>query len=93
MTIDEVPGHNRCCNVSTGYLVVGLVCVMLTLSIYYDIRQLNFGVLFMLENDEARSIDPEKMRLQEPGTNRTKYTNEKDSPTSLEDTTPIHSIP
>ncbi|CAH1714429.1 potassium channel subfamily K member 1-like isoform X1 [Aphis gossypii] len=77
----------------TGYLVVGLVCVMLTLSIYYDIRQLNFGVLFMLENDETRSIDPEKMHLQEPGTNRTKYTNEKDSPTSLEDTTPIHSIP
>lgn len=77
-----------------GYLIVGLVCVMLTLSIYYDIRQLNFGVLFMLESDEAaRSLDPEKMRLQEPGTNRTKYTAEKDSPTSLEDTTPIHSIP
>lgn len=72
---------------------MGLVCVMLTLSIYYDIRQLNFGVLFMLENNENRSIDPEKMHLQEPGTNRTKYTNEKDSPTSLEDTTPIHSIP
>lgn len=76
-----------------GYLVVGLVCVMLTLSIYYDIRQLNFGVLFMLENNENRSIDPEKMHLQAPGTNRTKYTTEKDSPTSLEDTTPIHSIP
>ncbi|VVC45060.1 Two pore domain potassium channel, TWIK-1,Two pore domain potassium channel,Potassium channel domain,Two [Cinara cedri] len=77
----------------TGYLVVGLVCVMLTLSIYYDIRQLNFGVLFMLEKDEAQSVDPEKMRLQEPGTKRTKYTAEKDSPTSLEDTTPIHGIP
>ncbi|XP_050436248.1 potassium channel subfamily K member 1-like isoform X1 [Adelges cooleyi] len=77
----------------TGYLVVGLVCVMLTLSIYYDIRQLNFGVLFMLENDEARPKDPEKMHLQEAGTNRTKYLNEKDSPASPDDTTPVHSIP
>lgn len=72
---------------------MGLVCVMLTLSIYYDIRQLNFGVLFMLENDEARPKDPEKMHLQEAGTNRTKYLNEKDSPASPDDTTPVHSIP
>ncbi|XP_050532391.1 potassium channel subfamily K member 1-like isoform X2 [Daktulosphaira vitifoliae] len=77
----------------TGYLIIGLVCVMLTLSIYYDIRQLNFGVLFMLEREETRQTDPEKMHLQQSRVNRTKYTNEKDSPTSLDDTTPVNGIP
>uniref|UniRef100_A0A1B6DQ39 Potassium channel subfamily K member 1 n=1 Tax=Clastoptera arizonana TaxID=38151 RepID=A0A1B6DQ39_9HEMI len=84
---------------TTGYLVFGLSCTMLTLTIFYDIPQLNFGVLFLRRSDETTS-DPEKVRLQTPGTIGPKYTQQRDDQMrqkmdtpSPEDTTPVHARP
>lgn len=73
---------------------------MLTLTIFYEIPQLNVGVLFLRRSDETTS-DPEKVRLQTPGAIGPKYTqqrddqmrqNKADTP-SPEDTTPVHARP
>jgi len=48
--------------VSSAYLLVGLTSMMLMLTVFYDIPQLNFGLFFLLKSDEYTS-DPEKMRL------------------------------
>ncbi|KAG8287825.1 Potassium channel sub K member 1 [Homalodisca vitripennis] len=82
---------------TTGYLLLGLTCTMLTLTIFYDIPQLNFGVLFLRRSDEATS-DPEKVRLQIPGTLGPKYTQQTDHSAKMdtpspEDTTPVHARP
>lgn len=44
---------------STGYLVIGLTFMMLTLALFYDIPQLNIGQLFKAHED----VDSEKARL------------------------------
>lgn len=84
----------------SGYLLVGLTFMMLTLTIFYDIPQLNFGVLFLRHSDET-TMDPEKVRLQIPGTLGPKYTQQRsdqirqdkmETP-SPEDTTPVHARP
>lgn len=73
---------------------------MLTLTIFYDIPQLNFGVLSLMRSDET-TCDPEKVRLQTPGTIGPKYTQQRndqikghkvETPTP-EDTTPVHARP
>ncbi|BES93170.1 Ion channel [Nesidiocoris tenuis] len=81
---------------TTGYLLVGLTFMMLTLTIFYEIPELNLGSLFLMRSDEM-TADPEKMRLQTPGVSvGTKYTTEdrfresKDNTPSPEDTTPVH---
>ncbi|XP_077293567.1 potassium channel subfamily K member 1-like [Arctopsyche grandis] len=47
---------------TTFYLLVGLVFVMLTLTVFYDIPQLNIGVVFSSQSTKS-GYDPEKMRL------------------------------
>ena len=77
-----------CCIV---YLLVGLTFMMLLLTIYYDIPELNLGILFLMRSDE-RTGDPEKMRLSTPTT--TKYTEEESKETpSPDDITPVHARP
>lgn len=81
-----------------GYLLIGLVFMMLTLTIFYDIPQLNVGMLFMLRTDE-KTADPEKVRLKTPGSLGPKYTpchsseliSEKTETPSSGDCTPVHS--
>lgn len=83
-----------------GYLLVGLTFSMVTLRIFYEIPQLNFGVLFLRTSDEATN-DPEKVRLQAPGTLGPKYTDQCDDhclpikidTPSPEDMTPVHARP
>lgn len=73
---------------------------MFTLTVFYDIPQLNFGVLFLRRSDEA-TTDPEKVRLQAPGSLGPKYTRDHSDPglpakmdtPSPEDTTPVHARP
>lgn len=76
---------------TTGYLLVGITLMMLLLTIYYDIPELNLGSLFLMRSDE-RTGDPEKMRLSTPAT--IKYTEEESKETpSPEDVTPVHARP
>ncbi|KAL1138670.1 hypothetical protein AAG570_008732 [Ranatra chinensis] len=84
---------------TTGYLLVGLTFMMLTLTIFYEIPELNFGLLFLMRSDEA-TTDPEKVRLQSSGGVGAKYTqpptksnHDKDDTPSPEDTTPVHARP
>lgn len=44
-----------------GYLVIGLVFMMLTLAVLYDIPQLNLGLHFLMKSDDQE--DSEKMHL------------------------------
>ncbi|XP_039288121.1 potassium channel subfamily K member 1 isoform X2 [Nilaparvata lugens] len=82
---------------TTGYLLIGLTFTMLTLTIFYDIPQLNFGVLFLMRSDET-TTDPEKVRLQTPGSIGPKYTQQfnehlkgvKIETPTPEDQTPVH---
>lgn len=62
--------YKICC---TGYLLIGLTFMMLTLTIFYDIPQLNFGLFFLLKSDE-QLVDPEKLRLHSGGLSGPKYT-------------------
>ncbi|XP_023727351.1 potassium channel subfamily K member 1 isoform X3 [Cryptotermes secundus] len=94
---------------TTGYLLVGLTFMMLTLTVFYDIPQLNFGLFFLMRSDETTG-DPEKVRLQTPGAVGPKYTQQlddggigrravvrvksrRDDSPSPEDTTPVHARP
>ncbi|GAB6032335.1 hypothetical protein CHUAL_010974 [Chamberlinius hualienensis] len=47
---------------TTGYLLVGLSAMMVMLTVFYDIPELNFGMLFLTINDEVTN-DEEKMPL------------------------------
>lgn len=93
----------------TGYLLVGLTFMMLILTVFYDIPQLNFGLFFLMRSDETTG-DPEKVRLQTPGAVGPKYTQQlddggvgrravvrvksrRDDSPSPEDTTPVHARP
>ncbi|XP_063241446.1 potassium channel subfamily K member 1-like [Bacillus rossius redtenbacheri] len=93
---------------TTVYLLVGLTFMMLLLTVFYDIPQLNFGLLFAMRSDETTG-DPEKVRLQTPGAVGPKYTQQlddtggrravvrvksrRDDSPSPEDTTPVHARP
>nr|CAD7200814.1 unnamed protein product [Timema douglasi] len=91
---------------TTVYLLVGLTFMMLTLTVFYDIPQLNFGLFFLMRSDETTG-DPEKARLQTPGAVGPKYTQQlddgrravvrvksrRDDSPSPEDTTPVHARP
>nr|CAD7427375.1 unnamed protein product [Timema monikensis] len=91
---------------TTVYLLVGLTFMMLTLTVFYDIPQLNFGIFFLMRSDETTG-DPEKARLQTPGAVGPKYTQQlddgrravvrvksrRDDSPSPEDTTPVHARP
>lgn len=96
-------------NTVAGYLLVGLTFMMLTLTVFYDIPQLNFGLFFLMRSDETTG-DPEKVRLQTPGAVGPKYTQQlddggigrravvrvksrRDDSPSPEDTTPVHARP
>ncbi|XP_046388994.1 potassium channel subfamily K member 6-like isoform X2 [Ischnura elegans] len=61
---------------TTVYLLVGLTLMMLALTVFYDIPQLNFGLFFLPRSDEAQTGhggvpggigDSEKARLRTPG--------------------------
>lgn len=67
---DYVPGDNyvqpyraiyKIC--TTGYLLVGVTAMMVMLTVFYEIPELNFGMFFMLSNDEV-TTDDEKTPLQ-----------------------------
>ncbi|KAK7873201.1 hypothetical protein R5R35_006411 [Gryllus longicercus] len=73
---------------TTVYLLAGLTFMMLTLTVFYDIPQLNLGLLFVLRADETTG-DPEKARLQTPGTMGPKYTQQLDAPTHAP---PLHAL-
>lgn len=47
-----------------GYLLSGLTFLVFTLTVFYDIPQLNFGIFFLRESDEelpSDDFDPEKL--------------------------------
>jgi potassium channel subfamily K protein 1 len=50
------------------YLLIGLVFMVLTLTVFYEIPQLNVGSVFLLKSDEylanASTYDSEKARIQ-----------------------------
>ncbi|KAK6641298.1 hypothetical protein RUM44_013007 [Polyplax serrata] len=50
---------------TTGYLFSGLIFLMFTLTVFYEIPQLNFGIFFLLESDEepSSSVQSEKVKL------------------------------
>ena len=52
----------------TVYLLIGLVFMVLTLTVFYEIPQLNVGSVFLLKSDEyltnASTYDSEKARIQ-----------------------------
>ncbi|KAG8230585.1 hypothetical protein J437_LFUL004498 [Ladona fulva] len=61
---------------TTMYLLIGLTLMMLALTVFYDIPQLNFGLFFLPHSDETQSGhtgvpggmgDSEKSRLRTPG--------------------------
>ncbi|XP_037073548.1 potassium channel subfamily K member 6-like [Pollicipes pollicipes] len=62
---------------TAGYLLVGLVMMMWLLTVFAEIPQLNFGILFLHQSDETTS-DPEKMRLSGPAA-APQYTQQTDS--------------
>ncbi|XP_037089612.1 potassium channel subfamily K member 1-like isoform X1 [Pollicipes pollicipes] len=83
----------------TGYLLVGLVMMMWFLTVFAEIPQLNFGIMFLHQSDEGTS-DPEKMRLSGAGAGP-KYTQQMENHVkassrpveetpSPEETTPVH---
>ncbi|KAL0275454.1 UNVERIFIED_CONTAM: hypothetical protein PYX00_003292 [Menopon gallinae] len=81
---------------TTGYLLTGLTFLVFTLTVFYEIPQLNFGLFFLMQSDEvppSMGIDPEKVRLQTPGTIRPKYSQQLDVGEGPEDTTPVHAMP
>ncbi|XP_046437856.1 potassium channel subfamily K member 1-like isoform X1 [Daphnia pulex] len=53
---------------TTVYLLIGLVFMVLTLTVFYEIPQLNVGSVFLLKSDEylanASTYDSEKARIQ-----------------------------
>ncbi|GAB6031396.1 hypothetical protein CHUAL_009178 [Chamberlinius hualienensis] len=66
---DYVPGDSssqpyrfiyKICTI--GYLVIGLSFMMLMLTVFYEIPQLNFGMFFLLRNDEV-TTDPERVHI------------------------------
>ncbi|KAK4883721.1 hypothetical protein RN001_007040 [Aquatica leii] len=66
---DYIPGdsigqpHRPLYKIATaGYLFIGITFLMLTLSVFYDIPQLNIGILFSSSSDDTSS---EKARLAE----------------------------
>lgn len=61
---------------TTGYLLCGLTFMVFLLTVFYDIPQLNFGLFFLMQSDEAtdNTLDPEKVRLQTSGPALPKYT-------------------
>uniref|UniRef100_T1JN22 Potassium channel domain-containing protein n=1 Tax=Strigamia maritima TaxID=126957 RepID=T1JN22_STRMM len=75
---DYIPGDNPnqpyrplykvSCSV---YLLIGLTFMMLIMTLFCDIPQLNFSVFFLVKSDE---IDPEKLRLHSGGLSGPKYT-------------------
>ncbi|GLH12847.1 Potassium channel subfamily K member 1-like protein, partial [Gryllus bimaculatus] len=73
---------------TTVYLLAGLTFMMLTLTVFYDIPQLNLGLLFVLRADETTG-DPEKARLQTPGAMGPKYTQQLDAPAHAP---PLHAL-
>jgi len=84
---------------TTGYLLVGLVMMMWFLTVFAEIPQLNFGILFLHQSDESMA-DPEKMRLSGTG-GGPKYTQQMENhikassrpveeTPSPEETTPVH---
>lgn len=50
------------------YLLIGLIFMVLTLSVFYEIPQLNLGTVFLLKSDEylatRSAYDSDKARLQ-----------------------------
>lgn len=64
---------------TTCYLLVGLMFMVLTLTVFHDIPQLNLGTFFALQKD-TNTRDLEKVRLQDPDGSGPKYTEKKTSP-------------
>lgn len=48
---------------TTGYLIVGLVALMLCLTVFYDIPQLNLGQLFSDGDRAANESEPMRLSL------------------------------
>lgn len=64
---------------TTCYLLVGLMFMVLTLTVFHDIPQLNLGTFFALQKD-TNTRDLEKVRLQDPDGSGPKYTEKKTLP-------------
>ncbi|XP_073992952.1 potassium channel subfamily K member 1-like isoform X2 [Rhodnius prolixus] len=85
---------------TTGYLLIGLTFMMLALTIFCEIPELNLGSLFLMRADEITG-DPEKMRLQAAGgapigakyTEQNRFQESKDNTPSPDDMTPVHARP
>ncbi|XP_064603422.1 potassium channel subfamily K member 1-like [Liolophura sinensis] len=56
---------------TTGYLIFGLIMMMLLLAVIYEIPELNIGFHFYLKNENE---DDERMRLRASDTSGPKYT-------------------
>lgn len=64
---------------TTVYLLAGLTFMMLVLTVFYEIPQLNFGLFFLLRSDECQRGDTEKTRLHgSHGQSGPKYTPQVD---------------
>lgn len=85
---------------TTVYLLLGLVMMMWLLSVFAEVPQLNFGIIFMHHSDEQCS-DPEKMRLSGSPAPGPKYSTQNESHVKVinrpmeetpspEETTPVH---
>jgi len=62
--------------VTTVYLLIGLIFMVLTLTVFYEIPQLNVGSVFLLKSDEyvgtnTSTYDTEKTRIQSGATSST----------------------
>lgn len=74
--------------------------MMLALTIFCEIPELNLGSLFLMRADEITG-DPEKMRLQAAGgapigakyTEQNRFQESKDNTPSPDDMTPVHARP
>lgn len=76
--------------------------MMLTLTVFYDIPQLNLGALFTMGNDNDYPTSPEKVRLAGSGlgsqyglgedetTRIVRVRSRREDSPSPEDTTPVH---
>jgi len=84
---DYIPGDNPSQKnravykiLTTAYLLLGLIIMMLALAVVYEIPELNLGFHFYMKSDEEG--DEEKVRLKDSESGGPKYTqqiNEGDS--------------
>ncbi|XP_059157287.1 potassium channel subfamily K member 6-like isoform X2 [Physella acuta] len=88
---DYIPGdnsdqpHRALYKVATTfYLLIGITMLLLLITVFYDIPELNLGYHFYLKNDEMNRSDEENTRLKPAETgNSNKYTKQIDDTQSI----------